>query len=65
MTITPNYPEFGIQVRSINKNLKELSISYARLINQYLFRCQTVFSANFDKEKEDNQVLDETELFIF
>ena len=36
---------------------------YARLINQYKFRCQTVFSASFDKRNEDNQVLDKTEFF--
>ena len=40
-----------------------MSVIYARLINQYKFRYQTVFSARFDKEDEDNQVLDETELF--
>ena len=64
LTITPKYPEFGIEVRYINKIMKELSLIYARLINQYKFRYQTVFSARFDKQKEDNQVLDETELFF-
>ena len=45
--------------------MKELSIIYSRLINQYKFRYQTVFSARFDKQDEDNQVLDdETELFF-
>ena len=34
LTITPNYPEFGIEVRYINKIMKELSNIYARLINQ-------------------------------
>ena len=42
----------------------ELPIIYARLINQYKFKHQTVFSARIDKQDEDNQVLDETELFI-
>ena len=37
---------------------------YARLIGQNIFNYQTVFSARFDKQDEDNQVLDETELFI-
>ena len=37
---------------------------YARLINQYKFKYQTVFSARFDKQDEVNQVLDETEIFI-
>ena len=64
LTITPNHPEFGIEVRYINKILKELSVIYARLINQYKFKYQTVFSARFDKQDEDNQILDETELFF-
>ena len=63
-TITPNFPEFGIEIRYINQIIKELSITYARLINHYKFRYQTVFSARFDKQNEDNQVLYETELFI-
>ena len=63
ITIIPNYPEFGNGVRYINKMLEELSVIYARLINQYKFRYQTVSSATFDKQGEDNQVLDETELF--
>ena len=33
-------------------------------MNQYKFRYQTVFSARFDKQDEDNQILEETELFI-
>ena len=64
VTITPYHPEFGIEFRYINKIMKELSIIYARLINQYKFKYQTVFSARFGKQNEDNQVLDETELFI-
>ena len=64
LTITPNYAEFGIEVRYINKVIKELSVIYARFTNQYKFRYQTVFSARFDKQDENNQVLDETELFI-
>ena len=46
------------------KIMEELSVFYARLINQYKFKHQTVFSARFDKQNEDNQVLDETELFV-
>ena len=64
LTIIPNYPEFGIEVRYINKIMKELAVIYARLRNQYKFKYQTVFSARFDKQDENNQVLDETELFI-
>ena len=64
LTIVPYHPEFGIEFRYIKKIMKELSVIYARLINQYKFKYQTVFSARFDKQDEDNQVLDETELFI-
>ena len=64
ITITPNYPEFGIEFRFINKIMREMSIIYARLINQYKFKYQTVFSARFDKQDEDGQLLDEIELFI-
>ena len=35
LTILPNYPEFRIEVRYINKIMKNLAIIYARLINQY------------------------------
>ena len=64
LTITPTHPEFGIEIRYTNKIVKELPVKYARLINQYKFKYQTVFSARFGKQDEDNQVLSETELFI-
>ena len=38
---------------------------HARLKNQYKFKKQTVFSARFDKQDEDNLVLDETEIFVY
>ena len=50
LTIIPYHPEFGIEFRYINKIMKELSVIYARLINQYKFKYQTVFSARFDKQ---------------
>ena len=64
ITILPNYTEFGIEVRYINKIMKELAVIYASIINQYKFKYQTTFSARFDKQDEDGQLLDETELFI-
>ena len=64
LTITPKYLEFGIEVRYINKIIQKLSVFYARLLNQYKFKYQTVFSARFDKQDEDNQVIDEADLFI-
>ena len=64
LTLTPNFPEFGFELRYINKIMKELAMIYARLINQYKFKYQTVFSARFGQQDEDSQLLEETELFI-
>ena len=64
ITITPNYQELGIEVRYINEIIKELTIIYARLKNQYKFKYQTVFSTRFHKQDEEGQLLDEIELFI-
>ena len=64
IVIRPNYPEFGIDVRYNKKIIRKLSIIWASLINQYEIKCQTVFSARFDKQDENNQILDETELFF-
>ena len=64
LTFIPNYPEFGIEVRIKIKIRKELSVIYARLSFQYKFKYETVFSARFDKQNEDNQIIHETELFI-
>ena len=59
-----NYPEIGIEVRYTKKIMKELSVIFARKINQYKFKYQTVFSPKSDKQDEDNRVLDGTEIFI-
>ena len=64
LTITPNFPEFGIEFRYINKIIKELSIIYARLINQYKFKYQTIFSASFYKINEEDQRKNEIELYM-
>ena len=63
LTITSFFQNTGIEFRFINKIMREMATVYARLINQYKFRYQTVFSARFDKQDEDGQLLDETELF--
>ena len=44
--------------------MEQRCVIYARSINQYKFIYQTVFSASFAKQVEDNQILDETEIFI-
>ena len=43
LTITSNFENTGIEFRFVNKIMREVSIIYARLINQYKFRYQTVF----------------------
>ena len=64
LTNLTSFPEFGIEVRFTNRMIKKLSVIYARLINQYKFKYQTFFSERFDKQDENNQVIDETDLFI-
>ena len=64
LTISSNFENTGMEFRFNNKIMREMSIIYARLINQYKFRYQVVFSARFDKQDEDGLLLDETELFI-
>ena len=64
LTITPNFPVFGIEFRYINKIIKEMSVIYARLINQYKFKYHTLFSAGFYKINEEGQRDNEIELYI-
>ena len=64
LTITPNFPEFGIEFRYNNKIIKELSVDYARLLNQYKFNYHTLFSASFHKINEEDQRNNEIELYI-
>ena len=64
LTITPNFPEFGIEFRYINKIVKEISIIYARLINHNKFKYHTLLSASFYKINEEDQRNNEIELYI-
>ena len=64
LTIIPKFLEFGIEFRYINKIVKELSVIYARLINQYKFKYHTLFSASFYKINEEDQRNNEIELYI-
>ena len=41
-----------------------MTIIYAISSSQYKYKYQTVFSARFDMQDEDDRVLDETELYI-
>ena len=64
LTITPKFPEFGIEYRYINKIINELSVIYAKLINQYKFKYHTLFSASFYKINEEDQRSNEIELYM-
>ena len=64
LTIIPNFPEFGIDFRYINKIIKELFVIYARLINQFKFKYHTLFSAIFYKIKEEDQRNNDIELYM-
>ena len=64
LTVKPNYIEIGIETRYVNKILREMATIYSRLKNQYKPNYQTVFSARFDKQDEDGQMLDEIDLYI-
>ena len=64
LTITPNFPDIGIETRYIIKILKEMATIYARLMNQYKFKYHILFSASFYKIDEEDPRSDETELFI-
>ena len=64
LSILPKFPEFGIEFRYINKIVKELSVIYARLINQYKFKYHTLFSASFYKINEEDQTNNHIELYI-
>ena len=64
LSIIPKFPELGIDFRYINKIVKELSVIYSRIINQYKFKYHTLFSASFYKINEEDQRNNEIELYI-
>ena len=64
LNITPNYPDFGIETIYIFENLKVMATFYAKLINQYKFNNEILFSASFYKNIEEDERSDEIELFI-
>ena len=64
LTITSKFPEIGIEYRYIKKIIKELSIIYARLINQYKYKYHKLFSVSFYKINEEDQRNNEIKLYI-
>ena len=61
-TIKPTYLE--IEKIRFNSILKKMATLYARLVNQKNFRNQTMFSARFDKQDENDQVLNDFVLSV-
>ena len=53
LTMTPTFPDFGIEFSYTNKFIKELSVIYARLKDQYNSKNHTLFSASFYKINEN------------
>ena len=51
LTTIHNFPKFGIEFRYIIKIIKELSVLYARLVNQYKLRYHTLFSIKWNSIK--------------
>ena len=64
LTISPLYSDFDDETRYIKKIVREMATIYARLKNQYKFKCHLLFSASFRKINEEDQTSDEIELFI-
>ena len=64
LNITPIFPAFGIEFRCINKIIEELSVIYARLLDQHKIKYHTSFSARFCIINEEDQRNEEIELYI-
>ena len=64
ITIQPMYTEKRMKTRYVNKILKEMAIFLLDYLNQCKFKYQTVFSASFDKQDEDGQMVDEIQINI-
>ena len=62
LTIITNLKDIGIGFQYIIEILNKMANICARLINQYKYNYQTLFSPNFDKQDEYIQTFDETEL---
>ena len=56
LTIIPKFPDFGIESIYINKIIKELSVIYARLINQYKFKYHTFQQAFIKLMKKTKEI---------
>ena len=54
----------GIETRYVDEILKEMPTIYARLINQYKFKYNKLFSASFYRNNKEDQRSDEIEVFI-
>ena len=64
LIFTQKCTDFGFEKRYIITIIKEMATYYARLINQYIFKYHSLFSASFYKITEEDERNDETDLFI-
>ena len=63
ITVRSKY-DLRIENREINNIFKEMALIYARLIGQYKFKYQVVFSALFEKMNEFGYIENKTEMYI-
>ena len=61
-TIKPNYTE--IETRYVKKITREMPVVYPRLINQFEIQNQTLFSEIFDKQDENEFMVEGNEVVI-
>ena len=64
-TITTKYTDFGFETIYINKIIREMATSYARLINQNKFKYHIIFSACFFRNNEEDQRSDKLNSLSF
>ena len=64
LIFVPKFTDIGIETRYISKILKKMATIYARLKNQYKFKCHILFSTSFYKINKEDQRSDEIELFF-
>ena len=62
IALKPNFSE--VKKNIANKKLKEMAKVHAKLMNEFNFKYQVVFSARFDKQNQNDQVLDEVDFYI-
>ena len=60
----PIFINIGVDKTYVNNILKQMATIYLGIVNQYKFEYHTLFLARFSELDKNNQVSDETQLFI-